>query len=175
MSVKLDELPKAINYLERAVAASPPSSVLLGDLGYAQFLNDDFESAKITLNKALELNPIDKRLLNNQGVVLGFLGELDQSLELFRRAGTEAQALANVGFVLSQTGDIEHSKEYFHRALDIDPELATAAKGLVDLHQSHAPRIGKGANSHHIRKTPDELNPWELPEVEWPSTNDRAE
>lgn len=140
VSVKLDEIDTAVKYLERAATAMPESSIVLGDLGYAYYLKGDLDEALSTLGKALERDPTDKRIINNQAVVLGHMGKTDECLETFRRANNEAEALANVGFVLSQRGDTENAKRYFHRALDLNPELRTAAKGLLDFYQAEKVR-----------------------------------
>lgn len=136
VSVRLEQLPEAIEYLEEAAKLETPSSDLLGDLGYAHFLNGDLETARSTFDRALLLDPIDKRLMNNQGLVLGYLGEEEASLELFRRAGSEAEALSNLGFVYAQLGDVPKAKQHYLRALDLQPDMKNAAQALVDLHEA---------------------------------------
>ncbi len=136
VSVRLEQLPEAIDYLEKAAKLESPSSELLGDLGYAQFLHGDLDAAKQTLENALTLDPTDKRLINNQALVLGYLGDDKASLELFRRAGSEAEALSNLGFVYAQLGDVPKAKEHYLRALDLQPDMKNAAQALVDLHEA---------------------------------------
>lgn len=136
VSVRLEQLPEALDCLEKAAGHEAPSSELLGDLGYAQLLSGDLEAAQETLDKALALDPTDKRIINNQGLVLGYLGQEEDSLELFRRAGSEAEALGNMGFVYAQMGELQKAKEFYLRAVHLQPDLKNAAQALVDLHDA---------------------------------------
>jgi Flp pilus assembly protein TadD len=135
VALKLEHLDESLDYLHQAADAGTPSSELLGDLGYAQFLKGDLEPARKTLEKALETSPTDKRLMNNLALVVGHQGRIEESLELFRRVGGEAESLSNMGFIMSQSGRLADAKRYFHRAIELDPTLDAAAKGLLDLHR----------------------------------------
>lgn len=136
--VRLEQSAEAIDHLQKAANLEPPTSELLGDLGYAQFLHGDLASAEKTLERALTLNPTDPRLLNNQALVVGFLGRESESLELFRRAGSEADAMNNLGFIYAQRGELHKAKEHYVRALDLQPTMKNAAQALVDLHRLEA-------------------------------------
>jgi Flp pilus assembly protein TadD len=133
VSLKLELLDEAIEYLQQAVAVGPETSELLGDLGYVQLLAGDLPAARATMLRALEINPTDERLINNLALVLGYEGRLGDSLELFRRVGSEAESLSNIGIILTQSGQLEEAERYFHRAILLDPELKAAARGLMEL------------------------------------------
>lgn len=133
VSLRLERVDEAIAYLERAVAAGPPSGELLGDLGYTQFIAGDLSTARKTMLEALERSPMDERLINNLALVLGYEGRTSESLELFRRVGSEADSLSNVGMILAQTGQLREAKQYFHRAIELDPSAEAAARGLLEL------------------------------------------
>ena len=75
VSIKMDDLEIALRHLNRAVQSGSPSSELLGDLGYAQFLADDFSAATKTLSEAVKRDSTNHRNINNLALVLGCKGE----------------------------------------------------------------------------------------------------
>ncbi len=124
---------RAFDYFTRAESLGNPSAELLGDFGYAQYLNKNMVAAAATLRRALELSPDDKRNNNNLALVLGMQGRYDDALAQFRQTGTEAESVAGLAFVQSQTGDTSSAKSNFLRALDYDSTLEVAANALVEL------------------------------------------
>lgn len=135
LSTKRGEIEMALRYFQTAVDQGEPSADLLADWGYASFLAGDLDQAEFQLTHALNKDPENKRILNNLGLVIGSRGNLQQSLELFRSAGSEAEALANLAYVQANQGQFEQAKSNYHRSLDTDPQLDVAAKGLIQVHQ----------------------------------------
>lgn len=128
-------LPKAIEYFNTAAELKKPSPDLLCDMGYCYYLQNRWSDAERTLRKALQDQPNHPRACTNLGLVLGMTGRYDESLALFRRCGTEAQAQANLGFVYSQIGAEKEALECYHLALAADPEMRSAAEALAQLAQ----------------------------------------
>ncbi|WP_158222545.1 tetratricopeptide repeat protein [Rhodopirellula sp. MGV] len=143
--IKLGQLPEAIGYLEAAAEAPKPSAELLGDLGYAYYLDRDLGLAEEKLREAILISPNDERIVNNLAIVLGEQGHAEECLSLFRRVGSEAEAQANLGFVYSTTGDLDRAKHHLHQALELDPNLEKAAKALAEfsrVEQREQPPVG---------------------------------
>ncbi|MCA9138862.1 MAG: tetratricopeptide repeat protein [Planctomycetales bacterium] len=135
VSIQLEDLDSAISYLSDAVDCGKPSSDLLGDIGYAYFLNGEIDKAESYMRDAVTLAPENVRLLNNLAMIVGHQGHLDESLSLFRQGNSEPEAQANMAFVLSSLGKLEAAKEHYHRALERDPHLKKAAHGLSEFYR----------------------------------------
>lgn len=153
VSIKLEQLDQAIEYLNTAMELDEPSPELLGDLGYAYLLKGDPQQAESILQKAAKLDPRDKRILNNLAMAIGYQGRSDESLALFRRAAdySEAKAQSNLAFVLSATGDLDSAKDRYRLALQRDPRSKAAALGLSEFYmmeqntqqQERAPEVAQ--------------------------------
>ncbi|TWU06068.1 photosystem I assembly protein Ycf3 [Stieleria varia] len=135
VSIQLEQLDQAIEYLSAAAAHVDASADLLGDLGYAYFLAGDYDTSEKTLREAVAAAPDNERLVNNLAIVVGYQGNEEESLALFRRVGTESESQSNMAFVLSGLGKYDAAKNRFHMALQRDPELKQAAKGLAEFYQ----------------------------------------
>ena len=133
ISARQGRVDEALDYFSKAAEFEEPSAELLGDIGYAQYLADDYDSAAATLQKAALMSPNDERIINNLAIVLGMQRKYADSLELFRQTGSEAESLAGVAFTQSQTGQLDQAKSTYHRSLEMDPSLDIAANGLLEL------------------------------------------
>jgi tetratricopeptide (TPR) repeat protein len=91
------------------------------------------EQALPLLQKAFDLNPRDERIINNLAQVLGYSGEYEQCLALFREIMDEAEATSNLAYIHTQAGNGAEAMELYSRALDVDPELRSATNALVQL------------------------------------------
>ena len=135
IAAQFDQLELALDYLNQAIGAGSPSQELVGDLSYVQFLAGDLAGSEETCLEALQYDPTNQRIANNLAMAVGYQGRISESLDIFRRVASEAEALNNVGFILSQTMQYEEAKTYFQRALDLDPSLKQSANGLVEILQ----------------------------------------
>ena len=133
IAARQGRIDEAMNYFMNAAELEEPSAELLSDIGYAQYLANDYDSAAATLQKAAYLSPDDERVVNNLAIVLGMQKKYSDSLGLFRQTGSEAESLAGVAFAQSQTGELEQAKLTYHRSLEIDSSLEVAANGLMEL------------------------------------------
>lgn len=133
IAARQGRMDEAMDYFSNAAELEEPSAELLGDIGYAQYLANDHDSAAATLQKAAYLSPDDERVVNNLAIVLGMQEKYADSLDLFRQTGSEAESLAGVAFTQSQTGQLEQAKSTYHRSLEIDSSLEVAANGLLEL------------------------------------------
>ncbi len=130
--LKLERLDEAIEQLVIASEEQPTSAAILGDLGYAHYLAGEDRDAESLLKDALSIEPSDERLANNLALVVGRQGRFDEALQLFRQTGSEAEAQSNIAFVFSSAGKLEQAKRHYHQALELDPKLDVAARGLAE-------------------------------------------
>jgi tetratricopeptide (TPR) repeat protein len=131
--IRQNRVDAGLKLLSQAAADGDASAELLGDYGYAQFLAGDLTTAEETLKQAVAIDPSQKRNVNNLAIVVGKQGRLEESLQFFRQAGPEAEALANLAFIQSQSEDLGKAKENYSKALDLDPQLKIAAVGLLEV------------------------------------------
>ncbi len=117
----------------RALALAPDRADLLGDMGYFCYLCSRSQEAERYLRRALELEPNEATYGNNLALVLGEQGRDKESLDLFRRFGTEEQAYTNMAFVYAQRGDYAKALETYDRVLTADPKDRTAAIAMLQL------------------------------------------
>ena len=133
--LRTERLDESIDQLQQAASLSEPSPDLLGDLGYAYMLSGDLEKSENYLRTAVDKSGDDQRLVNNLGMVVGFLGRDEESLKLFRRVNSESEAQSNLAYVLAGRGERGEAKKRYHAALDREPNLKQAAKGLAEFYR----------------------------------------
>jgi Flp pilus assembly protein TadD len=133
ISAREGKWDKSREHFTEACRLEPRNSEILGDLGYALYLQHELTEAEACLLAAVDANPRNKAAQNNLGIVQGVLGKYDESLEAFRRAVPEAEAHANLGYVHMQLGDAEKAMGELNQALNHDSSLKTAAVALVQL------------------------------------------
>lgn len=135
MSVNEGKFDEADEHFRQAWAAGPPTANLLNDMGYTLYMEHRLPEAEKVLNDALAIDPKHQAATNHLAIVLGQQGRFDESLAMFRRVLTEAEAQANVGYLHAQQGDIEGAKAHLSKALTLDEGLTSAAEALVQLHR----------------------------------------
>src|SRR5690606_21326465 len=101
---RLGNLEEADLWFQEALDLDPMNAEIWCDLGYALYLHNDAQAAEEALRQALECNPSHQRAMNNLAMVLGQQGRFDESLAMFRRCGTDAEAHANLAYLYAQAG-----------------------------------------------------------------------
>jgi Flp pilus assembly protein TadD len=115
-----------LHVLER----EPRNAALLADLGYCYFLQGQLVKAESALLKATTLEPSNQRYRNNLGLVVGHLGRHEEALDLFRKAGSEADAQYNLAFIYAAQERPMEAKICFQTALGTDPTHRRAREAL---------------------------------------------
>ena len=137
-------LPHAIAttaHAETLKVSLPETARLLNELGrYLRQARAQFSDAKSLFERALSINeqisgqihPDIASNLNNIGLVLKELGDMQKAREYYERALTINEAtygsnhphvaanLNNIGIILDELGDFTRAREYYERALAID-------------------------------------------------------
>lgn len=130
---RMGEHDLAGTHFRKAIELKPHNAEAFCDYGYALYLKNDLEAAALTLQDALAMDPNHQRSKNNLAMVLGQQGKFDEALVLFRQAVSEAEAHANLAYIYTQAGHGQKAIEHYSKALDLDPELTVAKKGLAQL------------------------------------------
>lgn len=134
-------------YYQQAIRLDPENAELYCDLGYSYYLQQRWEEADASLRRAIELAPDLSRARNNLGLLLGRTGRQEEALQEFAAAGCgRAEAYANLAYTLALADRPAEAQAEFRRALDADPKLKTARKGLASLDSLTANRpAGSGS------------------------------
>jgi Flp pilus assembly protein TadD len=119
----------------RALQINSRDAQIHNDLGYCFFLQGQLPKAESSLVKATRLDPLKSRYWNNLGMVYGHQGRLDEALDVFRQAGSEADAQFNLAFVLASQDEAEAATICFEWALAADPTHEKARKALKSFQQ----------------------------------------
>jgi tetratricopeptide (TPR) repeat protein len=108
------------------------------NLGVAYSALRDFESAQLSLERAIDLKPDNDVAWNNLGVTLKSMGQPEQALACYDRAialnALYLDAWVNRGFAKSECMQIESAQSDYERALELDPQSAPAQFNLSLLH-----------------------------------------
>ncbi|HZX28452.1 MAG TPA: LytR C-terminal domain-containing protein [Telluria sp.] len=124
----------------RALAAQvrgPESAYLLRNLGYAQYLHQEFDAALMTLGRACLLDPLNPRGWRQLGAVFDKLGQLDRAQLMFRQAAAleehdlkadyaMAAAPASPAVAEAAAAPVQHGEEW-PGAVTLDPSSGVVA------------------------------------------------
>jgi tetratricopeptide (TPR) repeat protein len=130
---QLQDYVTAGKYYEHARGLDARNPALLADMGYSAYLQGDYASAESLLKQSVALGSTDPRALNNLAMAVGFQGRYDESLELFRKANPESQALVNLAFVQSQRNEPDAAMATYQRVLANEPGNLVATRAIQQL------------------------------------------
>jgi Tfp pilus assembly protein PilF len=127
---KRDE-KNADKHFERALKLDPKNPEIFCDLGYSLYLRRRWTDAEASLKNGLAINPTHARSHTNLGLIHARIGENDQALAEFAKAGCDgSDAHANLGLVLALEGHLDEAKREYVKALAAKPNSTHAREGL---------------------------------------------
>jgi protein O-GlcNAc transferase len=122
------DMPRAVGYLELAVATEPRNAVFLGNLGAAYKKVGRTEDAVTTLQRAIAVQPDFADANYNLAIVLESLGRVDEAVSAYRAAlrvePRRIEALQNLGNRLMAEGRTDEARDCFLRITQAEPGLA---------------------------------------------------
>jgi Tfp pilus assembly protein PilF len=122
-------------WYSKALALQPGNADVYCDLGYSLYLQGDWAEATRHLEHAVQLSPDHARAHNNLGLVLARLGQGDEAMAQFKKAGcSAADAHINLAYCHLLEGKAVESRQHLEAALKLEPDSAAAKKALQDLH-----------------------------------------
>lgn len=120
-------------HFQTALRVDKPNAALLSDLGYAYYLQHRLDEAEQVINDALAIEPNNQSAAINLGLVLGEQGRYEEAMRVFRRSGTEAEALANMAYIHTQQGELTLAMQCYSQALALDNSMRSAATAMIQL------------------------------------------
>ena len=130
---RLDNQAKALVEFQELIKKRPKDAGLLNDLGYSHYNRGHWAEAETYLRRAVAADKTNKRAWVNLGLALAQQGKYQESIEVFQKAVSPAEAQANIGFVLVVQGKRAEAAAAYRKALELEPTLKTAQNALVRL------------------------------------------
>jgi len=121
---------EAIGWYERA-AQQENDATVLANLGYAYILSSDWEKAKPTLERAIELDSTIPEPHNNLALVLTRLGDEKGALAQLLKTAKAPVAFNNMGALYLQEKKFDRAQMFFEEALRLDPQYEIAQRNLT--------------------------------------------
>jgi len=106
---------------------------VLSNIGYAQMLQSEWESAKASLEEATQLDDTLEEAHNNLAIVLSKTGDDSGALAQLLRTGRPAVAFNNMGVLYLQAQKLGDAQQYFQKALQLEPDYEVARVNLSKL------------------------------------------
>jgi tetratricopeptide (TPR) repeat protein len=128
-----DDHERALATYKKALDLKPKDAAVWHDLGMCHARTKEWDKALEALGKASKLEPENKGYARSLGYCLARAGQYDKSIAALTKVEGEAMAHFNVARMLHHVKEDELSKKHLRLALQTNPQLADAAKLLVEL------------------------------------------
>ena len=136
-AVRLGDFDKGLEYYESALSVDPNEVSALKNLGALYLAKEDFESALIHLDSAIEQSEDDKEkvdLFFNRGLVYLNMKEFEEAEynfeEAYFLAPDDKEALLGLAKALEQAERWRKSRTYYLELIDADPNNASYYYGV---------------------------------------------
>jgi tetratricopeptide (TPR) repeat protein len=130
---QMEDYDKALETFHKTLERFPKEASLWYDLGMCHCRRKDWTQAIKALQKALDLDPENRQMMQTLGFTLARAGQIDESLVYFRRAVGPAQAHFNVARMLLHTQQVDACKQHLQMALQANPNFEGARQLLLAL------------------------------------------
>ncbi|MGB8509597.1 MAG: tetratricopeptide repeat protein, partial [Pyrinomonadaceae bacterium] len=140
---------QAAECYERALSVAPRDGVVLSNLGYSLYLDNNYTEALKRLKKADRLLPNTPVVLNNIGVVQATVGKYADAFKSFARAGGEYDAHLKLAEVLEDRRRDGEAIKHYEAALRLQPDASAILERLVALYT----RNGRQPEAEAARRT----------------------
>jgi tetratricopeptide (TPR) repeat protein len=131
--VAMKDYKHATATYQDALKRFPKDPSLPYELGMCCARQKDWEPALEYLKKATELDQENRQYNNALGYALARAGRYDESLAVFERLQTEAEAHYNLARMLRHLNQMDPCRQHLQTALQKDPEMKPALDLLAEL------------------------------------------
>ena len=117
--VAAGQVPKAVEYMEKAVQLDPLSLPINDNLGEVYNLNGQYEQALKQYNKTLELDPTFRSAIEGKGWSYYLMGDIDNSIRCFKKhhelVRHPLKGITGLGFVYGKAGQLDKVRDILDR------------------------------------------------------------
>ena len=131
------------SFTEAAQRENKPS--ILSNLGYSYILAGDWETARTTLEKAVELDDAMAEAHNNLAIVLTKLGDEEGALQQLSKTGKPPVAMNNMGVLYLQENKLDRARYFFEEAVRLEPTYEIALQNLRAVELQMHPAASEGS------------------------------
>jgi tetratricopeptide (TPR) repeat protein len=132
--MELGNLQQSEIEFKRCIRLSPAVADGYKGLGHLYIQKKDYEKARKTLAKALELDKADVSILNALGLAYVRQNLVDEGIQKYRVAlaldASDERVLFNLALALEMKGDLKTAREMLQRALAANADFAKAKRNL---------------------------------------------
>ncbi len=135
----LSDYDRAVNTLNHALHKSPKDANLWFERGVCLARKKDWGGAIQSMQRAVELDPENRYIVQTLGFTLAWSGRYDEGLAFLARAMGPANAHYNLARVHQRQERPEQCKQHLQLAIQANPNLDVAREMLTRLEVSDAP------------------------------------
>jgi adenylate cyclase len=131
--------------VDRAMALNPNSAPVLATSGWVHIYSENYPRARDDLSRALRLSPLDsdrRMFFGGLSIALAEMGDVEQALELSRKANAEGYGFPITVYCLVQLGRLDEAQRFTAelRAWDPGYTMRSAQKRLACYGAGHRER-----------------------------------
>jgi tetratricopeptide (TPR) repeat protein len=172
----MDDLPSALNYYQKAIAADSSEGLPYINMGDVKLKQKDTANALLYFNRAMEIDPFDDynlTVVNSHLLKLGMIEKVTRQTEaLLANDSTSLNGLLAMGALLLREKKYNEALSFFNKAIDYHPGASTAfyyrgiariclddkKQGRKDIEQAAA--MGNVMARRFIETNPANLRNW---------------
>jgi tetratricopeptide (TPR) repeat protein len=158
--------------VKASMASGPSVAFLFGNLGYAQYLNGDFEKSLVSLEKACLLDPLNHRAWQHLGEALQKLGQDERAKQMLGQAAALREHDLRADYAAAGGGRVAAVDSAVKAPPRPDQEFAAAAAGVA-ADTGPAPRPVAAAGTDTLAAAPRAPEPLPAP-LETPAAPEAA-
>ncbi len=134
--VNQQRLLKSVDYFRQAISLSPNNAGLWNELATVQYIQDDLQAARATLEKSLQVDDTYYPTYLLLGDVLTATGDRAGGLAAYKRAQEVSPknlgVLSAVGMAGADAGDPQASVDAWQRVIDLESQALKAAQAQLN-------------------------------------------
>ena len=115
----------ALEYLERALQLRPGDGYIYREIGYLQYMNDNFDQAIAAYRRATELQPMDAKAWSGLGAMYLVAGDKRAAADAFQRSlkiEPTYGALGNLALIRYEAGEYVEAERLYRKAAAMKPQ-----------------------------------------------------
>lgn len=118
---------EAIEYYQKANQIKPRSAQINNNLGYSNYLSDNWADAEKYYRNALNYDRNYERTWRNLGLLYTRMGQYEDALITFNRVMEKAAAYNSIGYLCMLQGKHIEADQFFDKAIELMPSYYTLA------------------------------------------------
>lgn len=141
----------ATKYFRFALRLAPDDPVILSDLGYCCYVQNELGDAEAVLGMAAEIAPRDPRVIDKLAHVMGMQGRYDEAAALFQQTMSPADAHAHLANACAVRGDHQAAQQWYAYSTNLS-DVYRGPRMIANVPAPAAPQVA--APSQYQQQAP---------------------